>query len=425
VLLAFILLASLPIVAVALGQPPQPPEPREVLLEDNFDDPEAGSLPKASASPARYLRGYESGEYFIHKLDLAFFPIAALPGSYADASLAVDVRLVGETEGRFVGVSCRRDGLSRYQATVDPDRGRFWLERRDGNQMTLLTARSPSTAIARGNETNHLELTCAGDVISLAINGRDVASVQDDTYSSGQLWIGVATFDESPNTAEAWFDNLVVYSAPVAPRPTPSPTLARSPTPISTPISTVEPRVALSDNFSDPAAGWLPTSSPDPGSYTVGYEGGEYVMRSADPSRSVIVVDIPGRYEDASVMVESRLVGEATGRYIALGCRLTSSGYFLYVIPSNRIARLVRWDGGSNFQVLAERPTDAMQRDTAMNRIELSCVGNTIAVTINGVLALSSDDSRYREGSMVIGTGQVTAGPPLAANFDNLLVTRR
>jgi len=201
------------------GQTGAPPAPGEVLFDDTFDDPDAGLLPKLSPSPA-YVLGYEGGEYFVRKVDPEFtrLPLGVIPGSYADTTLAVDARVVGDTTGRYVALECRRSPMGWYRAYVDPDGGRFWLARWDEGSETLLTARTSSAAIARGNDTNHLELTCAGSLITPSVNGTEVANVVDSTYEEGGMAIGASVFTASRNTVDARFDNLVVYQA-AAPSP--------------------------------------------------------------------------------------------------------------------------------------------------------------------------------------------------------------
>jgi hypothetical protein len=63
-----------------------------------------------------------------------------------------------------------------------------------------LTDRTPSAAIARGNASNHVELTCAGNNISLAINGAEVGSARDATFPTGELSIGTGTFTDTLDT---------------------------------------------------------------------------------------------------------------------------------------------------------------------------------------------------------------------------------
>jgi len=196
------------------GEPEIRPAPGDVLLSDNFDNPDAGLLPQTSPNPA-YVRGYEGSEYLIQKLDPDFtrLPLGVIPGSYEDTTLAIDARLVGDTEGRYVALECRRSPIGWYRAYIDPDRGWFWLARWDEDSETVLTDRTPSEAIAQGNEANHLELTCAGNLIALAINGTEVANILDGTYLAGGLAIGASVFTGSRDVAEARFDNLVVYQA--------------------------------------------------------------------------------------------------------------------------------------------------------------------------------------------------------------------
>ena len=219
------LMLSVPLACAQDGQQPpvrvagqdrdgNAPGPLDVLLADNFDDAELGLLPQFSPNPA-YDRGYDEGEYFIRKLDPEFtrLPLGVIPGSYGDTMLAIDARIVGESEGRYIALECRRSATGWYRAYVDTTQGRFWLARWDGDDEILLTERMPSDAIAAGDEVNHLELTCAGNVVGLGANGTELANVQDGTYSAGGLAIGASVFTTSRNTVEARFDNLVVYEA--------------------------------------------------------------------------------------------------------------------------------------------------------------------------------------------------------------------
>jgi hypothetical protein len=61
---------------------------------------------------------------------------------------------------------------------------------------------------------NRVELRCIGSTISATINGTEVASARDTTYSAGRMWIG-ATVD--PNVlafGHALFDNLLIRGVP-------------------------------------------------------------------------------------------------------------------------------------------------------------------------------------------------------------------
>ena len=100
-------------------------------------------------------------------------------------------------------------GNRGYRLRVEPARGVFRLVREDGERDTFLQRDRASAAIRRGNESNRLELTCAGSTITASVNGTVVATAQDTTYRSGPLVFGVGARADNL-TSEARFDNLVV-----------------------------------------------------------------------------------------------------------------------------------------------------------------------------------------------------------------------
>jgi hypothetical protein len=125
---------------------------------------------------------------------------------------------------------------SYHWALVEPGNRYFWLGRRVRGEETRLTRPAPSADINGGNATNRLELVCVGNTISLAVNGRRVASVEDDTYRMGWVDIGAGVFSERTEIVQARFDNLVLTqrSAPPSSQPTPDATPTATPGPGAT-----------------------------------------------------------------------------------------------------------------------------------------------------------------------------------------------
>jgi hypothetical protein len=183
--------------------------------------------------------------------------------------------------------------------------------------------------------------------------------------------------------------------------------------------------ILLSDNFDDPANGWLASSSPRP-EYTLEYAGGEYVIKLVDLTyRAVASSSVPGSYRDASLAVDARLIGDTPQRFITLTCRASAAGnYIAYVYPEARLVRLRRFIG-SDQVLLAEQAAESLRRDDATNRLELGCVGNTISVTINGFVAVNVEDGTHQEGNIRIGLGHASSADlPAEARFDNLVLTQ-
>ncbi len=201
----------------------------EVLLADDFDDPSVGQLPVGSDETELYDRGYVEGEYFIKKVDPTRTggPTTWLPGNYADATLSLDARFVGQANDRYLALICRSQGeesLSDYSLLVDPSGARFMLARFDDGELVGLARWTSSPAIYSGTNTNHIEFSCAGNTLSATINGTEVVRVLDRTFSQGAMGLVVATAREEL-TAEARFDNLLVARA-APPPPPPAPTIA-------------------------------------------------------------------------------------------------------------------------------------------------------------------------------------------------------
>lgn len=392
------------------------PAPGAVLFADNFNDPSGGALPRSSAEPTRYFEGYVDGEYRMQLLDPTYELLRAIyiPGAFGDSSLAVDVRVASEPGSQTVVLGCRVQpgDESQYRFFVNPETRTFRLFRRDSaTGFADLAPLQPSAAVRRGNVVNRLQLTCAGDTISASINGVEVASVQDATYSAGRMWFGIGT---TGAIGDLRFDNLVI-----------SQEATRVPSPPSRPAagSTI-----LADNFADVASGWLPRSSPQTAQAFTGYVDGEYQIRVTDASLSLLqVAYLPGLYADASLTVEVRALGNPPAQGAVLACRQQASpdtsAYRLFVEPAAQSFRLFRRDAATSVDFAPFQESTAIRGGNQTNRLELSCAGNLISATINGVVVASAQDSAYSSGEWWLGTGMVNTVGEL--RFDNLVLTQK
>lgn len=184
----------------------------DVLVDETFADPATRLLPATAPANATMIYGYVDGEYSLRNLEVATQSLP-VPVDATNATIAVDARLIGETTRRTVSVGCRfasdSTGNRGYRLRVEPGAGLFRLVREDGTRDIFLRRDSISQVIRRGNESNRIEITCAGNTITATINGTVVASVIDNTYTSGSLVIGVGA-RASGLTSEARFDNLLI-----------------------------------------------------------------------------------------------------------------------------------------------------------------------------------------------------------------------
>ena len=155
-------------------------------LSDNFEAAARGVFQPSYSLPNVGEGGYTEGELRVRRLSTGggyALPVPHTP-DLDNATLAVDARVVGPSADRLVYISCRRKSSepnTGYRFEVDPATGQFKVARWDGTNETALSPWRASDAIRRNNESNRLELTCAGNTIEAALNGRSVAKVEDGT----------------------------------------------------------------------------------------------------------------------------------------------------------------------------------------------------------------------------------------------------
>jgi hypothetical protein len=191
-----------------------------VLLQDDLSGTQRGTLPANSGDPARFDAGYLGGKYEIAVKRPGAMGEVTVPGTYDDASLAIDVDMVDPTPAHSVQLACRaRDAASQYRFTFRPANGEHLLVRWlsipqvTAPRLSLLPLGLYSPAVQQGSATNHAELSCRRTTITARINGVTVASVSDNTFATGQMLIAVSESPGTPSTATrpvARFSNLVV-----------------------------------------------------------------------------------------------------------------------------------------------------------------------------------------------------------------------
>jgi len=203
-----------------------PPPSGTVLASDDFSNPSTGLLQKGIAcTPDTWNAGYTNGQYQITSLQTTATTCNSfVRGTYADVSVAVDVRLSGgSNSSSFVGVGCRiqalPSGFTGYVIFFQPSSNTAQLNRLDAGTITSLAnpglGGAPDIAAV-----HHLQLTCSGTAISAFIDGSQIGSVQDTAYQTGQAIVragGSGTTSNAQGQAaffsgivDARFSNLVL-----------------------------------------------------------------------------------------------------------------------------------------------------------------------------------------------------------------------
>lgn len=328
---------------------------------DTMDSSATGLLDSTSPDAARFVYGYQNSQFVIQSIDESWsgdlLAIASVP-VMSDATVAVDFAIAGDLTGKYAFVGCRAssDSSTAYIFEVHPGTGVANIWRFDAENATNLGTVTDSTTINIGSGNNRIEITCQGSTITGTVNGTQLLTATDATYTSGDVFIGTGKTDETTGTLLTGFDNLTITDlggAAVAPTQAPAlPTAIAQPTEI--------PAVPTQAPVEPTQAGGFPTAIPaaptTTGGVTTGSDTGSTAL--TDPN-----VDPNGTASDALVL--SLLAAPAGGplraddslaasdfKYLSSG--VTLSDFYAtvtYVTPPNTPAGswsvgFAFWDDG-------------------------------------------------------------------------------
>jgi hypothetical protein len=207
--LAALVLASLACQLVSGPATQAPPAERTILYQDDFSNANSGWPVISDASKSASYTA--DGRYQLTALN-AQQDIWAHPGqSFDNVILEVDAAKVGGSDNNDFGLICRFvDDSNFYFFWISSD-GYQVIGKYQGGKATLLSAdkMQASSAIQQGANSNHLRADCVGPNLTFYVNGTQVASISDTSFSSGDVGVMVGSFDE-PNVAIA-FDNFIAY----------------------------------------------------------------------------------------------------------------------------------------------------------------------------------------------------------------------
>ncbi len=197
-------LASLACNLVTSSQESLPPD---VLFQDDFSDPSSGwdQIDTTDGSV-----GYVDGQYRIF-VDVPNTDIWANPGlDFADTVIEVEATKAAGSDDNDLGIICRYQDLANYYFLIISSDGFYAIGKTvDGFQELIgLENMEFSEYIKTGDTTNQMRADCVGSTLRLLVNGNELLTVTDDSFSSGDVGLLAGTF-EIPGT-DIRFDNFVV-----------------------------------------------------------------------------------------------------------------------------------------------------------------------------------------------------------------------
>jgi hypothetical protein len=177
-----------------------------ILFEDDFSNSTSGW---DRLQAAEGIMDYDAGGYriLVNALQTNFW--STPHRSYADVRVEVDAGKLGGPEQNRAGLICRYSGEEYYFFMITHD-GYYGVGVFAGGQAVLLGQDEMKfdPAIHTGVNINHLRADCAGQTLTLYVNGRQLASVQDSRLAAGDVGLLAGTFDQPG--VDMIFDNFVV-----------------------------------------------------------------------------------------------------------------------------------------------------------------------------------------------------------------------
>jgi hypothetical protein len=130
---------------------------------------------------------------------------------FTDSRMEVDaVKTAGPDDNDF-GIVCRFvDENNFYFFEISSD-GYYGIGKYKDNQLRLMSAdqMQSSDTILQAAARNHIRADCVGATLSLYVNGKKLAQVNDTDFRSGSAGLIAGTF-QTPG-ADILFDNFIIF----------------------------------------------------------------------------------------------------------------------------------------------------------------------------------------------------------------------
>ena len=173
------------------------PQPSRVILDERFVNSRR-SWPNNLRSTA----WLENGGYHLFARQPGQFVAVGAPatGRLGDVVVTATFRKVGGPPGGGYGVivrdagPSRRDGISqtgRYYVLEVGDKGEVGIWRREHDHWVDLVPWTRANVVRPGSATNELKVSAVGPLLTLTVNGTEVASVSDAALSEGTVGVFV------------------------------------------------------------------------------------------------------------------------------------------------------------------------------------------------------------------------------------------
>lgn len=154
---------------------------------------------------------------------------------------------------------------------------------------------------------------------------------------------------------------------------------------------------------------------------------GKYIVQVPGPGPHVFAtISVSGRYENVVISMDVQLTGDTLRRHLNVACRNTGTNqFYISLYPALKTVYFKAGIGASERDIKSKQ-SEAINPDSGeINHVELSCIGQTITLKINGQYVDSIVDEQPQEGVVWFGVGRGDEkNDSVWAAFDNVVLSR-
>jgi hypothetical protein len=183
----------------------------QILFQDKFTDTSSGW---DRTSNDYGITDYTTGGYHINVIQANAYAFANPYKTFQnDVRIEVDATKVGGPDDNAFGVQCRYQDVDNYYYFYISSDGYAGIGIDNAGTKTIISSADGNlyadSNIKQGAVLNHIRVDCVGTALTLYVNGVQVATVTDSTFSGGDVGLIVKTYDTAG--ADILFSNFYVY----------------------------------------------------------------------------------------------------------------------------------------------------------------------------------------------------------------------
>jgi hypothetical protein len=198
---------ALALLVIILAACTPQPQSGDVLLVDDFSNPESGFTRQADADA---IMDYVDGQYQIQLFTPNINVWASIEQKITDSVIEVNAHTAAGSDNNLYGVICRREDDSNFYFFAISADGYYAIGKLKESEIVLLGTGvfEKSDIIKMGQEQNHIRAECNGQTLTLIVNGTQLLQTNDADFTEGGIGLIAGTFGD-PET-EVRFDDLLV-----------------------------------------------------------------------------------------------------------------------------------------------------------------------------------------------------------------------